>query len=118
MSKEDFIPKAIEWAEGKSAENLKVNMDGYEKPNSFVNQSTSEEVVPDITFTSKYGTKNYTDIALKSENSRKLVTRWKLLSTMAEIKKGKFFLMAPKGHKMFTQRLVDQYNINAKVLSI
>lgn len=118
MSKEQYLSKAIEWVEGRPIEKMCANYEGYEKPQSFINQATDEEVTPDISFVSKQGIKNYTEIALKSDQKTQLVTRWKLLSTMANLKKGRLFLIAPKGHKMFTQQLVNQYNINAKILSI
>ncbi|MBQ4820529.1 hypothetical protein [Aquimarina sp. MMG016] len=49
---------------------------------------------------------------------KKLVIKWKVLSFMAGMKRGKLHLLAPKGHKAFTQRLVKQHNINAMVHSI
>ena len=118
MGKKEYIKKALDWVNLKSTSSVKAKLDGYEDPKVFTNTTSDDVVQADISFTTHSGSKNYTDIALKQENPRKLVTRWKLLSVMASLKRGKLYLMAPKGHKMFTQRLVDRYNINAIVQSI
>ena len=118
MSKNKYIQKAIEWVSRKPVLSMKANSEGYEAPKIFRNQRTDEEVQADISFITQGGSKYYTEIALKSEAPQKLVTKWKLLSLMASVKRGKLHLLAPKGHKMFTQRLIDQHNINAQVYSI
>lgn len=118
MKKDIYLDKAVAWAQKKSMDTVKSIAEGYEKPNSFESTDNDKSVQPDITFITQGGAKHYTEIALKSEDSRSLVTKWKLLSVMAAMKKGKLHLLAPKGHKMFTQKLIDQYNINALVHSI
>ena len=118
MSKKDYLSRAIDWAKQKSISNLKATAEGYDEPGSFINKSTDEVIQPDLTFTTPGGGKHYSVIALKDDDPRELVTKWKLLSLRATLKKGKLHLLAPKGHKMFTQRLVNQYNINAVVYSI
>ena len=116
--KSNYFSKAISWIQKKSTESIKSKVDGYEDPKSFLNKSTNESIQPDFSFTTKSGAKHYMDIAIKSDQKQKLVTRWKLLSLMASMNSGKLHLLAPRGHKMFTKRLVDQYNINAKISSL
>ena len=118
MSKESYISDAIDWVNKRSATSLKANFDGFEKPKAFLNKSSDEEVRPDISFIGQGGEKNYTEIAVKEKKQQKLVTRWKLLSMMASIKRGKLFLLAPRGHKMFVEKLVRKYHINAFIYSI
>lgn len=118
MEKKNYISKAIQWVEKKSSSSIKAIAEGYEDPKIFTNKDTEEIVQPDLTFESLGGAKHYTDIALKSDSPQKLVTRWKLLSILATMKRGKLHLLAPKGHKMFTKRLVDRYNINALVYTL
>ncbi len=118
MKKNTFIEKAIVWAEKKSTTPVKATIEGYDTPAGFKNQSTEETIQPDLSFTTKDGSVHYSDIAMKEPDVRKLVTRWRLFSTMATVKKGHFHLLAPKGHKMFTQKIVDDYNINAEIHSI
>ena len=117
-SKSNYFKQAIEWVQKKTTESIKATVDGYEDPKTFLNKRTNETVQPDLSFVSKTGAKHYTDIALKSDQKQKLVTRWKLLSMMAAMNSGKLHLLTPRGHKMFTVRLVEQYNINARISSI
>lgn len=118
MSKLDYFDEAMSWVNRKSITSVKAKSEEYDPPKIFKNKNTGEEVQADFSFVSQGGAKSFTDIALKVEKPQKLVTRWKLLSLMAAMKRGKLYLLAPKGHKMFTQKLVDKYNIKAVVLSL
>ena len=84
MSKEKYLPKIIEWAEKKKIKSLKAVSEGYDAPKSFTNQNTQEQVQPDLSFEMDDAT-HYSDVALKCEDTRRLVTRWKLNSTLATI---------------------------------
>jgi len=116
--KESFSEKALLWISKKSTTAVKGMAEGYEPPKTFTNKETGEKIQPDFSFESPSGNKYYTDIALKSEYPQALVTRWKLLSLMATMSHGKLYLLTPKGHKMFTQKLVDSYKIDATIHSI
>ena len=118
MSKQNYLDKALNWVSKKSNNAFKARVNGYEAPKVFKNKNTGEEIQADFSFQTQGGTKSYTEIALKSDSPQKLVTRWKLLSLMASMKQGNLFLLAPKGHKKFTQKLVNQYNINATINSL
>ncbi len=116
--KEKHFEISLNWLNKKSASSIKTNSEGYEAPKAYTNKETGEKIAPDFSFETPSGYTSFTDIALKSESPRSLVTRWKLLSLMASAKRGKLHLLAPKGHKMFTKKLVDNHNINAIVHSI
>ena len=107
--------KAIDWAEQRAANSIKAVIDEYEDPDTFRKVSSDEKVQPDISYVSNIGAVHYIEIALKIDQPRELVSKWKLLSTMASMKRGKLHLLAPKGHKQFAQQLVNKYNINAIV---
>jgi len=116
--KQVFFDPALEWISKKSGSEIKALTEGYEPPRAFTNKETGEQIQADFSFVSMGGARSFTEIALKSEKPRDLVTRWKLLSMMAGMKRGKLYLLTPKGHKMFTKKLVDVYNINAHIHSI
>jgi hypothetical protein len=118
MNKKLWFPKALDWVERKTIGQIKAIAEGYDDPKTFYNKTTKETLQPDISFETQNGSKHFTDIVIKNDDSQKLVTRWKLLSMMASLKRGKLHLLAPRGHKMFTRRLVDKYNVNAIVHSI
>ena len=116
--KKDYLLKALDWISKRSTLTVKAKIDGYDAPKIFTNQSTQEEVQADISFVTQGGAKSFTEIALISDSPQKLVTRWKLLSTLASLKHGKLHLFAPRGHKMFTQNLIERYNISAVIHSV
>lgn len=74
-------------------------------------------ITPDLTALMR-GNKCYFDIALKSEDKRTLVTRWKLFDRLASMREGKFFLFTPHGHRAFAQRLVKRHDINAVLINL
>ena len=113
-----YFENAISWLSGKAYSELKSIHEDHDDPKTFSNQSTGAIVQPDMSFKLKNGAKYFIDISIKTDQVQKLVTKWKLLSLMASVKRGKLFLLAPKGHKMFTQKLVNDYNINAIVYSL
>lgn len=118
MLKQHYLDKAIDWISKKSTTSVKAKIEGYDSPNVFTNKETGEEVQADFSFITQGGNKSFTEVAIKSDRPQKLVTRWKLLSLMASMKQGKLHLLTPKGHKMFTKKLVDTYHINAVIHSL
>lgn len=118
MNKQEHFEKAYKWVKTQPFKSLRAKIDGYEDPKIFTAQTSNESVQADFSFITRRGAKHFSDIVLKDADPTQLVTRWKLLSTMAELKDGKLHLLAPKGHKSFAQRLVKEHNINASVHSI
>jgi hypothetical protein len=115
--KKPFVEKALEFVQSKGYNNIKSIADEYEAPKGFKKVSSDSTVTPDITATLR-GRKHYFDVALKSEAKQRLVSRWKFMSRLAGMKNGKFHLFAPHGHKSFAQRLINKYQIEAKVISL
>ena len=65
------------------------------------------------------GTKSYIEIALKTDDMRATISKWKLFGTLAAQKGGKLYLLAARGHKSFAERIVQQHNLtNVTVVSI
>lgn len=116
--KAPFFGKAMEWVSIRSNGQFKANFEEHERPASFTNKDSEESFMPDISFSSHGGGRSFTEIAVKQVDEKLLVSRWKLLATIATVSNGKLFLLTPKGHKLFTQRLVDAHSINAVVKSI
>ena len=113
----EYLEKAIKWAESKGFKDLKSQHEDYEQPFSFTNQQNQEEFTPQIT-ANKDGRKNYIELAMKNEEVSKTVSKWRLLSTMADMKGGKLYLLAPRGHKAFTDNILNDYPIKATLISI
>ena len=116
MNKDKYLEKAIAWAEKKATISLKATPEGYEDPKVFTSKKSKEEVQADLSFVTHGGAKHFSSIALKEDDPKSLVSKWKLLSFLASMKRGKLHLLAPKGHKAFTQKIVDRYHINNAVI--
>ncbi len=121
--KEAFYRKITNWANKKGFENIKANVEGYETPKSFTRQANTEDaaaVTPDATAVN-HGVKYYFEIAMKPNDRsirQRLISKWKLLSFLAERKGGKLYLFAPHGNKSFTQKIIEQYGIKAQFVSL
>ena len=116
--KDKLYSKAVQWAEKKGFKKIKANVDEYETPQSFYKPSTDITITPDVTGM-KMGNKSYIEIALKTDNKKAMVSKWKLFGTLAARKGGKLYLLAARGHKSFAERIVEQHNLtNAQVVSI
>ena len=114
-----LIEKAVEWAKKRGFVKIKANIENkeFDTPASFVKPGEENPYVPDVTGM-KFGRKNYVEVALKTDNLKRTISKWKLLSTLAKMKNGKLFLLAPRGHKTFAQTIVKERHLNAKVISI
>lgn len=113
MKKDEYLEKALAWANKKAIISLKSISEGYENPRIFTSKATQEEIQADLSFVTHGGVKHYSVIALKNENQKKVVAKWKVLSFLASMKRGKLHLLAPNGHKAYTEKLVDNHDINA-----
>ena len=112
--KTDYIEKAIEIARSKGFKDFKASLDNFEDPKSFTKVSSDKEILPDFT-AKRRGKKHYFDVVLKTDNIQPLITKWKLLSQLAELKNSKLILFAPRGHKTFEESLTKQYKVGAQV---
>lgn len=114
---EELMEKALEYVQQKGFDNIKAaSHDNFDDTTSF-SKNGDKTVSPDITAT-KRGGKSYFQISLKNDDEQSTVSKWKLFATLAEMKNGSLYILAPRGHKSFTINLVKDYNINAQVVSI
>ena len=114
-AKNKYFERAITWAKRKGLSGIKANHEDYETPTRFTKPGEEAPYVPDLT-AKKLGKKFYIEIALKTDNVRRRVTKWKLMSTLAHLKGGKLYLLAPHGHKAFVQRQLNKYNLKNTLL--
>ena len=96
---------------------LKANIDGFETPSQYAKASGDGVFIPDITGI-KNGKKNFFEVAVKNSKEKATVSKWKLLSELAQIKDGKFYLMVPKGSFAYVRRIMSEYAIRAHVIKM
>lgn len=110
MIKEPYFPQAIAWAKKRGLYDIKANWEDYEIPSQFSKQDEEAPFIPDITGRST-GRKVYVEIAVKSDDMERAISKWKLMSTLVSIKGGKLILLAPKGHKAFVSRMLKKHHL-------
>lgn len=115
MSNKPYLEKAIMWAKRKGMQNIKANVEEYETPSHFTKSGIDDPIVPDITGI-QMGNKNYVEVALKTTDTTDAISKYKLLATMAAMKGGSLYLLAPKGHKSYADTIVKVHALNAKVI--
>lgn len=99
-------------------QNVRANLDGYDTPAKLSRAKEDDEAfIPDATGVLN-GKKSYFELAQKTDDLQEVVTKWKLLSNLASYKNGKLFLVVPHGHLAFTNRILNNYPIQAEVIKI
>lgn len=117
--KEEYLEQAINWTKSRGFTNIKSVHDGFDSPTKFPRTMSGEDDAMRPTITaSSIGGRNYIEIALKTDNVQRQITKWKLFSVMAARKGGKFYLLAPQGHKAYTDQIVKEHNLNAVIKSL
>lgn len=96
---------------------IKANVEDFDTPAKLQRERDDESYIPDITGVIN-GRKSYFELSLKTDKIRQVVTKWKLLSRIAGFKRGKLYLIVPRGHYAFTNRVLDKYPIEAKIIRI
>ena len=116
---EKIYQKAVTIITKKGFKNIKANSEDldFETPTGYAQPDKDDIYTPDLTAL-YLGRKSYFEISLKTTNTKRLLNKWKLLSKLAEIRDGNFFLLAPKGHVRFTSQLIEKHNIDAQLIKL
>jgi hypothetical protein len=114
---QELLERAVEMVESRGFDQIRTQLDGYDEPQPFLQQKEDITYVPDISAKNDKG-KFYFEIAQKTEDVEHLVSKWKLLSTVASMKKGGLNILIPYGHNRFTEEIIDQYNIKANLIKL
>lgn len=112
-----LFSKALNWTQKRGFSDIKANFGDFERPTTYSKPHEDASYIPDIT-AQRSGSKCYIEIATKDENSERNISKWKLLSTLTSMRGGKLFLLAPKGHKAFVERVIRDYRINADLVNM
>ncbi|MDC6387850.1 hypothetical protein PP182_04115 [Maribacter sp. PR1] len=109
----EFLEKSIHHLEATGFENIKADMEGYEKPKSYSRKGAEEKITPDIVAI-KNGRKYFFDISLKSEKPRLLKTKWLFLDTLSRMNSNRFRIITTRGHYKFTDTMLEDINLSNK----
>lgn len=116
MSEKNWTQQAVKWVKRKGFTHIKANIEDFEPPSKFTKKD-GDTFIPFITCKKSYK-KNYVEIATKTDNIQRSISKWKLLATLAAMKEGTLYLLAPKGHITYIRQLVKQYQLNAEVVAL
>jgi len=98
--------------------NIKAVISDYETPSKLTKKGTEKSYTPHITAKTDQG-KHYFEIVSKTKKDpEKLVDKWTLLSSLADVRNGTFFLVVPHGKLSFTKNILKQHSIHANVLKV
>ncbi len=114
--KAGMIRRAIQkFVKARGFKKIKANIEDFDTPARLERQRDEESFIPDATGYIN-GRKSYFELMLKTKRVRPLVTKLKLLSKLAGFRRGKLFLIVPRGHYAFTNRVLKKYPVKAKIL--
>lgn len=112
-----LIEKTIHYLERKGFENIQADIEGYESPKSFTMTSKGIEITPDIVAETN-GRIQYIEVGLKLQDARLLKSKWKFLKTWAELKNRNFRVIAHKGSYGFSDKIMNEIDIQKPALRI
>ena len=110
-----FLNDSINYLENLGFENIKADIDGYDRPKSYTKVGSDISITPDIV-AEKNGRKHIFDIGLKSSKPNLLKSKWLFLNTLSNLKSHKFRLITTRGHYKFTNEMLSDINLNDKKL--
>ncbi|MFK7806736.1 MAG: hypothetical protein AB8F74_02945 [Saprospiraceae bacterium] len=116
--KDNLLKKAVSWAKKRGFKKIKAVTENYDNPRTFTQSGSDEIIRPDMSGVRR-GRKSYIEVAQKADDKQAIISKWKLFSTLAEMKGGKLYLLAARGHKAFAERIVKEHDLeNAQIVSI
>ena len=113
----EFLEESINYLNKMGFENIKADLIGYEKPKSFNKKGTNIVVTPDITAT-KRSIKHYFEIGLKSEKPKLLKSKWRFLDVLSRMGGHNFRIITKKGHYKFTNDVLEDLNLDKKLIKL
>lgn len=113
----ETLQEAVQYLEHRDFKNIKADIEGYETPKSYTKSGSDVKVTPDIV-AERAGIKHYFDISLKSEKPNLLKTKWRFMEVLSRMKKAKFKIITTRGHYSFTDRMLDDLNLEKNLIKI
>ncbi|MFK7926522.1 MAG: hypothetical protein AB8H47_31525 [Bacteroidia bacterium] len=113
----DKLSEVVKILKSQGFEKIRAGLPDYPEPSPLIRQSDEHAYIPDITAI-KNGGKFYIEVAKRTPEEVKLVGKWKLLATLASMKKGELKIFVPRGELSFTRRVLTKYNIEATMIKM
>ncbi|MFV0572281.1 MAG: hypothetical protein ACK5M1_07620 [Xanthomarina gelatinilytica] len=117
LENEVFLKESLTYLENLGFNNIKVDVDGYETPKSYLKKGSDITITPDIV-AEKGGRKHYFEISLKSEKPMLLKSKWRFLDVLTRMKDHRFKIITRRGHYKFTQDMLDELNLDKNPIKL
>ncbi|MDT0557627.1 hypothetical protein RM697_03150 [Ichthyenterobacterium sp. W332] len=114
---QDFIEETITYLKNLGYENIKADIDGYETPKSFIKRGSDISITPDIV-AEKANRKHYFEIALKSDQTKLLKSKWRFLDVLSRMKDDRFKLVTKRGHYKFATDMLEDLNLEKNLIKL
>lgn len=115
-----FAEQVINFAKKSGYQDIKADFTGYTSPASISMVSKDITLTPD--FTAMRGeSKYYFELVVKNEKDEEqstLVSKWKVLESMARMKGGCLRLFVPRGSYKFATELMQNHHIEAELTKL
>jgi hypothetical protein len=110
----------INYAQSSGYDDIRADFSGYESPASLTMLNQDVTLTPDFT-ARRGGSKFYFELVVKNaekEDQRQLVSKWKALELIAQMKGGQLKLFVPRGSYKYASELVGKHNIEATLIKM
>jgi hypothetical protein len=112
-----FLQESITYLENRGFENIKADTEGYETPKSYRKKDSDESITPDIV-AELGGIKHYFELSLKSKKPILLKSKWRFLDVISRMRNQRFKIITRKGHYKFTHEMLDDLNLQKKLIKL
>lgn len=113
----DFLKESVTYLKNRGFENIKADVEGYETPKSYIKKENDVTITPDIV-AERAGIKHYFELSLKSKKPRLLKSKWRFLDVMTRMRNQRFKIITRKGHYKFTNEMLDDLNLQKKLIKL
>lgn len=113
-----LVSSAVNLLESNGFQEIHADLEDYPKPATLAQKNGEKEYTPDLTARSNSGKCYFEIVTKEKKGDDKVIGKWKLLSTLAKMKNGTFFLLVPRGMMRFCTETIKEYNIKADILKI
>lgn len=113
----ELIQASIDYLKNKGFEDIKADVEGYDSPKSFIKKDSDVKITPDIV-AYKAGRKHFFDVSIKSDQTKLLKSKWRLLDMMARLKDHRFKIITKRGHYKFTNEMLEDLNLDKQPIKL
>ena len=110
IKNEAILEESVHFLERSGYQNIKADMEGYDKPKVYHKVGSTDALGPDIEAESG-GKKHYFEISVKTERRQLLKSKWLFLDTISKMKDYRFIIITRRGHYKFTQDMIEELHL-------